>query len=231
MDRVATMMKCGAGQVEGFVRSGWRKLADDCKDRWRGGEAGEGEKNRWGDRTWRDFSSRSMGRYCTAGVTKTPPPSSITHRPESRSSSSGRKSSCCILVKKNLHLQCWLPRLWYIRTCFINLPSEIKHPAVKTHRVPQQKWTDHNRIPHNPPTSSTSSCRRFLLIFFGFCFRLVHFTDFFNPSFQDHAGLGLCLAEDESKAGLVVSSLVQDGTAKKVWHHLGRNTFNVFLSP
>ncbi|XP_047194024.1 multiple PDZ domain protein isoform X4 [Hippoglossus stenolepis] len=32
---------------------------------------------------------------------------------------------------------------------------------------------------------------------------------------QDHAGLGLCLAEDDSKDGVVVRSLVQHGTASK----------------
>lgn len=33
---------------------------------------------------------------------------------------------------------------------------------------------------------------------------------------QDHANLGLCLAEDDCKEGLVVRSLMQHGTASKV---------------
>lgn len=36
--------------------------------------------------------------------------------------------------------------------------------------------------------------------------------------FQDHVGLGLCLEQEESKEGVVVRSLVQQGTACKVWH-------------
>lgn len=35
-------------------------------------------------------------------------------------------------------------------------------------------------------------------------------------SFQDYAGLGLCLEEDNSKGGLVVTSLIQHSTASKV---------------
>lgn len=54
------------------------------------------------------------------------------------------------------------------------------------------------------------------------------FADFFAPSLQDHAGLGLCLAEDESKEGLVVSSLVQDGTAEKV-RRFHRECISIFL--
>lgn len=72
-----------------------------------------------------------------------------------------------------------------IRTYFFNLPSEIKQLVVKRHRGPEQSATDPNRFLHNPPTSSTSSCLRFLLIFCeGFLFCLVHFDDFFIPSLR-----------------------------------------------
>lgn len=39
---------------------------------------------------------------------------------------------------------------------------------------------------------------------------------FCQISVQDHADLGLCLAEEENKEGVVVRSLIQDGTANKV---------------
>lgn len=42
-------------------------------------------------------------------------------------------------------------------------------------------------------------------VFFHCCF-----------SFQDYVGLGLCLEEENSDGGVVVTSLIQHGTASKV---------------